>query len=147
MSKVVSLLHIVINTKFRHPTIEESNKRILYSFIYGILKRHRCFLYRMNGISNHIHMLIDLHQSIALSDIMLEIKRESSRWMKQSGLFPLFDGWGREYAAFSCSYREKDGIIEYIKSQEVHHRVTPFEDELHKLYDETGQEWNEYALT
>lgn len=101
----------------------------------------------MNGISNHIHMLIDLHQSIALSDLMLEIKRESSRWMKQSGLFPHFDGWGREYAAFSCSYREKDGVIEYIKSQEVHHQVTPFEDELHKLYDETGQEWNEYALT
>ena len=108
MSRVVALYHIVINTKHRRPTINEANKRTLYSYIYSIIKKRGCFLYRMNGIANHIHILLDLHPSVSLSNLMLEIKRDSSIWMKQSGFFPEFDGWGKEYAAFTCAYKDRN---------------------------------------
>lgn len=147
MSRVVALYHIVINTKHRRPTINEANKRTLYSYIYSIIKKRGCFLYRMNGIANHIHILLDLHPSVSLSNLMLEIKRDSSIWMKQSGFFPEFDGWGKEYAAFTCAYKDRNGIIEYIKSQEVHHGTVGYEAELEMLCVEAGRQWDEYALS
>ena len=64
MSKVCALYHIVINTRFRKRTIPEAYKKELYMYMYGIIQNNKCKLLRMNGIANHIHMLVDLHPSI-----------------------------------------------------------------------------------
>ncbi|MBQ9467288.1 MAG: transposase [Muribaculaceae bacterium] len=66
MSTVKSLYHIVINTKHRQMTIPEENKRRLYLYIYGLIQNQKCTLIRMNGIPNHIHLLIDLSVEISL---------------------------------------------------------------------------------
>ena len=134
MSTVKSLYHIVINTKGRMNTIPEENKRQLYAYIYGIIKNKGCTLIRMNGIPNHIHLLVDLSTNVSLSDFIREVKRNSSIWAKSHPeLFPAFMGWGKEYYAFSCGVEQKDAIVEYIKSQETHHRVMAFDDEMKKI--------------
>ncbi|MBR5102212.1 MAG: IS200/IS605 family transposase [Muribaculaceae bacterium] len=131
MSTTKSLYHIVINTKSREKTIPEENKRELYAYLFGIIKNKHCTLLRMNGIENHIHMLVDLAPDIALSDFMRELKRSSSLWIKSHHeLFPRFVGWGREYYAFSCGVAQKDAIVEYIKEQEIHHKTVSFDDEM-----------------
>lgn len=134
MSTVKAIYHIVINTRSRKMTITEENKRELYKYIFGIINRFNCRLLRMNGIANHIHILLQLHPTVALSDLMHEVKRSSSIWLKEKhDLFPFFDGWGKEYAAFTCSYKDQNTIIDYIKGQEVHHKVYTYEDEIKTL--------------
>lgn len=147
MSKVVSLHHIVINTKNRQMTIPHDHAEDMYRFITTIIKRNGCFLYRIGGIENHIHILVNLAPTITLSHLVWDIKRSSSDWAKKCGLFPDFIGWGKEYGAFSVSNSHRDVVIDYIKGQREHHHRVGFEDEYQRLTERNGMEWNENMLT
>ena len=147
MSTVNALYHIVINTIRREMTIPPQASEEMYRYIWGIIRNKNCFLYRIGGIENHIHMLIHLHPDIPLSSLVRDIKQSSSKWAKGNPLFPVFRGWGKEYAAFSCSYSAKDTIIEYIKKQREHHHRVSFERELKEFVEREGQRWNDYKLT
>lgn len=112
-------------------TIPEESKRELYAYMYGIIKNSGCTLIRMNGIPNHIHLLVDLSAQLSLSQFMHDLKRSSSIWAKgRPDLFPDFKGWGKEYYAFSCGVSQKDTIVEYIKSQETHHGLVTYDQEM-----------------
>ena len=66
-------------------------------------------LFAINGIENHIHLLINLHPSVRLSDLVRDIKLSTSQWIKQNrDLFPQFAGWGKEYGAFTYALRDKE---------------------------------------
>ena len=94
-------------------------------------------------MEDHLHILCDLHPSIALADYMRDIKTSSSIWLKQSGKFPEFKGWADGYAALTYSWRDKDRIANYIKNQQEHHKKETFENELRILLKEQGIEVNE----
>ena len=147
MSKVSAAYHIVINTRQRKMTIPESCKRELYKYIYGIIRNHRCDVYRMNGIGNHIHILLELHPSVALSALIQSVKQGSSLWIKSRTDFPYFEGWGKEYFAFAVESRRIPQIIEYIKTQESHHYKSNCDDELRELCEAYGIIWHDGALT
>ena len=147
MSATISLFHIVINTLGREMTIPDETSEHMYRYITAIVKNRNCILVRINGIGNHIHMLVGLSSSIAMSDFVRDIKQGSSKWAKQQAYFPDFKGWGKEYGAFSCSVRDKDAIINYIKNQRVHHGQKSFEQEYREMVERSGLEWNEYRLT
>ena len=137
MSTVKSLYYIVINTKKREMTIPESSKRTLYAYIYGIIRNQGCTLIRMNGIGNHIHMLLDLSTELSLSQFMREMKRSSSIWLKSHPeSFPAIKGWGKEYYAFSVGVAQKDAVVAYIKNQETHHRAMAYDEEMQVITSE-----------
>jgi len=100
----------------------------LYKF-WGIVKNHTSLLYRINGMEEHVHLFIDLHPSIALSDFIQKVKTSSSLWLKQNPNFPRFQGWAGGYAALTYSWRDKDMIINYIINQREHHKKVSFIDE------------------
>lgn len=133
MSYVQSLYHIVICTKYRAMTIDNDNKEHLYKYIWGIINKNKCKLIKINGIPNHIHMLVETHPEVAIANLVRDIKRASSYYAKQSELFPLFDGWSAEYGAFSSSFSMKERIISYITNQEEHHIKESFESEYKRL--------------
>ena len=147
MSKVVSLHHIVINTKDRKMTICANHCEDMYRFITSIIKRNNCVLYRIGGIENHIHMLIDIAPTVTISHLMWDIKRSSSDWAKQSGFYPDFRGWGKEYAAFSVSASHKEAVIGYIMNQREHHQRVRFEEEFKRIAERNGLQWGDYLLT
>ena len=132
------LYHIVTRTKNSMLTIKSENASQLYSYIGGIIRNKNCHLYRINGIENHIHILTDIHPSIAPADFTREIKTSTSRWMKEEGLFPYFEGWSDGYASFTCSFRDLDVLIEYIRNQQQHHLKESFEIEYRRLIEEAG---------
>ena len=125
--------HIVFHTKGAEKTIDDIHDKELYNYIWGIVKNKNSKLYQINGIEDHINVLVDIHPTIPVSDFVRDIKSFSSGWMKQSGHFPLFKGWAEGYGVFSVSFREKDMIIGYIKKQKVHHKSISLEDEYRKL--------------
>jgi REP element-mobilizing transposase RayT len=138
--------HIIFGTKYRQPTIDESNCRELYQYISGVIKNKNCHLYRINGVEDHVHLFSDLHPTISLSDFIKDIKVSSSLWMKESGKFPKFEAWQEGYGAFTYSVREKDMIINYIKNQKEHHRKETFRDEFKRLLLENGVDFEEKYL-
>ncbi len=137
------LYHIVFCTYRRENTLPEEHHEELYRYIWGIIKKRNCVLYRINGTENHIHILSDLHPTVALSDYIKEIKTASNRWMKESGKFPDFVSWAEGSCTLTYSYRDKEMIVNYIKKQKEHHRETGFEDEYRALLKEAGVEADE----
>ena len=89
-------------------------------------------------MEDHLHLLSDLHPSIALADYVRDIKTASSLWLKQHGKFHNFEGWADGYAALTYSWRDKDMIVNYIKNQQDHHKEETFEEELKRLLEEAG---------
>ena len=132
------LYHLVFRTKDSLPAIKQDHVNELYAYITGIVKHKNSHLYRINGVENHLHILTDLHPSIAPADFMREVKVSSSLWMKSSDLFPSFKGWAVGYGSFTCSYMDKDRLIEYIKNQKEHHKKMTFEEEYRILLFEHG---------
>lgn len=133
MSKTKSLHHIVFATKYRQPTISESVKRDLFKYIMGILRNRNCYLLRMNGVADHIHMLVYVNPKVALADLVHDIKQASSVWMRANAAFPDFAGWGKGYYACSIGASEADACLNYIINQETHHYGRGFLDEMKEL--------------
>jgi putative transposase len=75
-----------------------------------------------------------------------DIKVASSLWIKENNIFKNFSSWQEGYGAFTCNFKDKDGLIEYIKNQEVHHQQFSFEDEYRALLVEHGIEFDEKYL-
>ncbi len=133
MSKVQNLLHIVFTTKHRQNVIPEAHKRDLYEYLFGIIRNNKCFLYKMNGISNHIHMLIDLNPAVALANLVRDLKRASSFWLKSNPNFPEFRDWGEGYFAASLSQADLEACKAYIANQEKHHYLIDINEELDRI--------------
>jgi putative transposase len=136
------IYHLVFATKDRRPILKGDRKE-LYQYIWGILKKKECHLYRIGGVEDHLHILTSLHPSIGLADLIKDIKLASSKWIKEGGAFPGFDHWQDGYGAFTCSSADKDRIIEYIKNQENHHPKQSSREELAELLKEAGVTFDE----
>jgi REP element-mobilizing transposase RayT len=132
------LYHLIFRTKHSRYVLDQVHSRELYVYIHGILKSKKCHLYRINGVENHVHLLFELHPSLALADFVKDLKVYTSLWLKRSGKFPDFRGWAVGYGAFTYSIREKDTIINYIKNQQKHHQRKTFEEEYRRLVLEAG---------
>lgn len=148
MSAVTAIYHIVINTKGREMTLPLASSDDLYRYIARVIQSHDSIPFAVNGIENHIHLLIQLHPSVCLSDLVCDIKLSTNQWIKQNrDLFPQFAGWGREYGAFTYALRDKEMVIKYIQNQREHHQRETFEDEYRKHLEHAGLDWNEFRLT
>jgi len=148
MSAVTAIYHIVINTHRRELTLHLASSDQLYRYIARVVQNTQSTLFAINGIENHIHLLINLHPSVRLSDLVRDIKLSTSQWIKQNrDLFPQFAGWGKEYGAFTYAMRDKEMVANYMKNQRVHHQRESFEGEFRKHLLNAGIEWNDYRLT
>ena len=127
------LYHIVFATKYRKPTIEKSQKKGLFAYIFQLLTNKKCHLYRINGVEDHIHILPHVHPSISLSTLVKDIKVSTSIFIKKELIFKNFDGWQEGYGAFSEAIKSKDRLINYVKNQEKHHEKKSFFDEYKAL--------------
>jgi putative transposase len=147
MSTYTQILYqIVFSTKFREPTLIKEQRKELFEDIWGILKNKKCHLYRLNGVEDHIHIVTDLHPTIALSSLVKDIKLGSTSFIKEKALFPHFNGWQEGYSAFTYHISAKDNLIEYVKNQEAHHVKKTFREELEDLLKEHGISYDEKYL-
>ena len=138
--------HIVFSTKGREPVLKVPRREELFRYIWGILQNRQSHLYRINGVDDHLHILTSLHPTVSLADLVKDIKTGSAHWIKDDSVFPMFSHWQDGYAAFTHSQPEIDGLIEYIKGQEDHHRRTTFVEEYRKLLLEAGVKFDERYL-
>ena len=147
MSTYTQILYqIVFSTKKRERTLIKDNRADLFRYMWGILENKKCHLYRINGVEDHLHIITHLHPTVALSNLIKDIKVASSIHIKKEGLFPNFNGWQDGYGAFTYSIKDKDNLIEYVKNQEEHHKKYTYQEELRALLIEHGIEFDEKYL-
>ena len=138
MSKVHALYHIVFSTKQREFTLTDHYLEDVYRFIWAQLRECGCPLYRIGGIGNHLHLLINLPSTARLSDIVRNIKANTSSWLMRDPRFPDFRGWSREYYAMTVSPQLKDVVVNYISNQRQHHSGRDLGSEMMETCGEAG---------
>lgn len=147
MSTYTQILYqIVFGTKNRAPILKVDHRPELFKYISGILDHKKCHLYQINGVEDHLHILIHLHPSVSLAELVKDIKLASTKYIKEKGFFPGFTGWQDGYGAFTYSIDRKDILTDYIRRQEEHHRSTTFRDEYMALLKEHGVMYDEKYL-
>ena len=130
MSYVQILIHAVVRTyKSEHTLPTDDRIKLLYQIMWGIIKNKGGYLYRINSVSDHVHLLFTLPPVISISDFMKAIKASSSKIIKTKEGFENFKSWGEGYAALSYSLRDKDMIVKYIIRQQEHHKNVSFKEE------------------
>ena len=147
MSTYTQILYqIVFSTKNREKVLLEENRPKLFNYIWGVIKNNKCHLYRINGVEDHIHILIYLHPSVSLSNLVKDIKVSSSRMIKEEKLFHKFESWQIGYGAFTYSISAKKNLERYIANQKEHHKKLSFEDEYKNLLKELEVDFEEKYL-
>jgi putative transposase len=140
------LYHITFHTKDSEKVLKNSGNDELFKYIWGILKNNNCKLYRINGIEDHVHIICDLHPSVALANLIKDIKVSSSKWIKEKGSYPKFTYWAEGYGAFTLSLKEKDSTIKYVMNQQQHHKKISFREEYIQILKDNGIEFDERYL-
>jgi len=140
------LYHITFHPKNSEKVLHNSGNDELYKYIWGVIKSKNCKLFRINGIEDHLHIVCDLHPSVALADLVKDIKVASSKWIKEQGLYPDFSNWAESYGAFTLSVKEKDSVIKYVMNQQEHHRKESFRDEFIRFLKENDVEFDDRYL-
>ena len=139
-----SNMHIVFSTKHREPFISAELEEDLYSYICGICKELKCFVHDVNGMSDHIHLLVEQHRSISLADLVGKVKANSSRWVKTRSCGPGGFAWQAGYGYFAIGAAQFETVRQYVRNQKPHHgKHLSFQDEMRAAYHARGIDFDE----
>lgn len=147
MSTYTQIIYqIVFSTKNRSPVLVKNERKRLNTYIWSLLENKKCHPFMINGVEDHIHIATSVHPTIALSNLIKDIKVSSSDFIKEERIFPGFDNWQFGYGAFTYSIKEKENLIKYVMNQEEHHKKESFRDEYIRLLQEHGIAFDEKYL-
>ncbi len=128
------LVHTVFSTKDRHPFLRDKPLRDeLHCYLGGILANLDCQPLIVGGVEDHIHMLSTLSRTREASEMVKEVKRGSSLWLKTKGSDLHDFSWQNGYGMFSIGFSQIEAVRKYIAGQENHHRKISFQDEFREL--------------
>ncbi len=140
------ILHIVFSTKSRQPMIQPEIESELYPYLNTICQKLNSPMIRINGVSDHVHILLSLGRTISVSKLIEELKSQSSRWIKTKGPQYRDFAWQNGYGGFSVSRTNVEGAIKYVTNQKEHHKKIGFNEEFLAMLDRAGIEYDERYL-
>jgi len=141
LSKV--LLHIIFSTKNREPWLDSNVRPRMHAYLATICRDAGADFVRVGGVSDHVHIMTTLARTLSQAQLIEEIKKASSKWVK--ALDARYRGffWQRGYAAFSVSPSQPDSVLEYVNKQQEHHRTRTFQEEYRELLRKHGVDFDE----
>lgn len=141
-------IHVIFVVKYRNKYIHPSWKDELYKYITAIVQNKNHKVLQINGVEDHVHMLIGLRPTQSLSELMQQVKQDSSRWINRQNLVNGRFSWQSGFGAFSYSTKELPNVINYIINQEEHHRTKDLRKEYLKLLRDFEVDYDErYIFT
>lgn len=137
MSQSLSKLyiHLTFSTKHRQPLICNEIRSDLHSYMAGTFKELKSPALIINSVTDHVHFLFRLSKNVALTVIVEQVKKSSSKWMKEHTDNTSFY-WQRGYGAFSVSSSKVDIVTRYIARQEEHHKQLSYREEIERFMEE-----------
>ncbi|MCX6265921.1 MAG: IS200/IS605 family transposase [Bacteroidetes bacterium] len=135
MANTYTQIHIqaVFSVQNRNCIIKNPWKDELYKYVAGIIKNNGHKVLIINGMSDHVHLFFGMRPAQSLSNLMQDIKGDSSLWINKKGFIQGRFSWQQGYGAFSYGKSSVDNVINYIKNQEIHHQKKTFIEEYHDL--------------
>ncbi len=127
-------IHLIFGTKNRLPLMKPSFEKDLYKHIKSLLEfDFKCKVEIINGTSNHLHILMLQNPQYSITEIVKNIKGNSSHWINQSKFISTKFAWQTGYGVFSVSQSKIKAVVNYIEKQKDHHKKISFEEELNKF--------------
>ena len=147
MSSTFSQIYIqvVFAVKGRQSLIQHSWEENLYKYITGIVQYKGQKMLAINGMPDHIHLLIGMKPNCSLSDLIREIKKSSNEFVKENKFCNGFN-WQEGFGAFSYSHSQLDNVVKYVMNQKEHHKVKTFEEEYLELLQKFEVKFKEEYL-
>ena len=139
-------VHTIFHVKNNDVLIRPEDDDELYAYIGGVIKLSKSIPILINGIENHVHVLCIMAKTICLADLMEDIKRHSSRWIKTKGIHYQNFAWQGGYAGYSVSPSKVEAVRKYIENQKPHHLSQSFKDEYIQFLKEHDVDYNEDYL-
>ncbi len=140
-------IHLVFHIKTTSPPIRDADFGRVHPYIGQLVNTTGCKVLQVGGISDHVHILFLLSKDVTISHVVEEVKRNSSRWIKNIDPHYHAFAWQNGYGAFSVSQSVVEKTLEYIKNQDKHHAKMSFQEEYRMFLESYGIEYNkEYVF-
>lgn len=150
MANTYTQIHIqvVFTVQNRGCLISDIWKDELYKYISGIIRNNNHKLLSINGMPDHVHILLGLRPNKSLSELVQDIKGSSSKWINEKKLVEGKFSWQEGFGAFSYSRSEIPVIAHYIDNQKTHHSRKTFSEEYVEMLNEFGVDFDSrYVFT
>ncbi len=139
-------IQIIFSVKGRNSLINPLWEEQLYKYITGIVQNKGQKMIAINGVSDHIHILICMKPNCCLSDLIREVKKSSNDFITENNLTKYKFNWQCGFGAFSYSHSQLDDVIKYIRKQKEHHRKKAFREEYLEFLKKFSIEYDEKYL-
>ena len=137
-------LHLVFSTKHRQPFLKNNEfRQRTHAYLAGICNNVKCPALIVGGVEDHVHILCRLGKTITVADFIRDLKRDSSKWIKEQQSALAEFHWQSGYGAFSISPSDVGAVQRYSANQEEHHQKVSFQDEFRRLCQKYGLEIDE----
>ena len=137
--------HIIFSPYGRHNLIDKKVSQEIYLYLAGIIKRKNMKPIRINGMPDHVHILLGFSPNESLSDIVRDLKSNSTGYIKKQKIIQNFE-WQKGFGAFTYHKSVLPIVARYIDRQEIHHRKKTFREEYIELLIKAGIEFNKKYL-
>ena len=137
--------HLIFATKHRSPQIANQWKDRLHAYLGGLVRKLGGVPDEINGMAEHVHLLVGLRPTHCLADVLQDVKGASSKWVHDEIGFSKF-AWQTGYGGFTVSPSQLEAVREYIRNQETHHQRKTFQEEYVEFLKNSGVEYDERYL-
>ncbi len=137
-SLALVIVHLVFSSKDRQPLLGTSVRPALHAYLATVARNAGCECFRVGGVSDHVHLAIRVSRTLAIADMVEELKTSSSKWLKTQSPELAGFSWQRGYGVFSVGPSDLDALRAYIDGQEEHHRTRTFQDEYRAFLTKYG---------
>ena len=138
------LVDILFSTKHREPLLRDPEMRArMHAYLAQICNDSDSHARAVGGVADHVHILCDLSRTRSIADLVGEIKRNSSKWIKSQGREWAAFSWQNGYGAFSVSQSQLVHAMTYVREQEQHPARRTFQEEFRELLKRHEIEFDE----
>lgn len=139
-------IQVVFSVQGRQSLIQRERKEELYKYISGIVRNKKQKLIAINGMADHVHIFLGMKPDIALSDLVRDIKNNSSKFVNEKRWIRGRFNWQEGFGAFSYGHSQIDAVVKYIQNQERHHAKRTFREEYIEMLKKFNVEYDERYL-
>jgi REP-associated tyrosine transposase len=141
LSKVI--VHIIFSTKNREPFLDSDMRPRMHAYLATICRDPGAELVRVGGVADHVHIVTTLPRTLSQAELVEQIKKTSSKWIKELDARYRSFFWQRGYGVFSVSPSQLEAVLQYIDTQQEHHRTRTFQEEYRELLRRHGLDFDE----
>jgi len=139
-------IQYVFTVKGRANLLQKPWRTEVFKYMSGIIKAKGQKPIIVNGVTDHVHVFVGLKPSMKISDLIRDVKNNSSKFINESGFLTTKFNWQEGYGAFSYAHSQIENVYNYILNQEAHHKKKTFREEYLEFLDKFEIEHDEKYL-